>query len=154
MKLFRSKSLFKSDLTVILCIVIFLAGSSLSVLAEEEDLKDKNITRAIEAEFWIDDVIDANTIDIKTHNGIVTLTGTATNILVKERSVKIAERIIGSHSWHPVPVLLWSKSCLPDNVEHFGERACMSGGLGPQFLGVDLMPLALGNALRLKRFGA
>ncbi|MFO7890338.1 MAG: 2,3-bisphosphoglycerate-independent phosphoglycerate mutase, partial [bacterium] len=61
---------------------------------------------------------------------------------------------IGSHSWHPVPVIVWSKSCLPDKVDTFGERACMTGGLGPQFSGVNLMPLAMANALRLEKFGA
>ncbi len=59
-----------------------------------------------------------------------------------------------SHSWHPVPVLLHSCYCRPDGVDHFGERACMSGSLGPRFPATDLMPLALANALRLKKFGA
>jgi 2,3-bisphosphoglycerate-independent phosphoglycerate mutase len=59
-----------------------------------------------------------------------------------------------SHSWHPVPVLLQSCYCLPDGVDRFGERACMNGGLGPCFPTIDLMPLALANALRLKKFGA
>ncbi|MCK5261733.1 MAG: 2,3-bisphosphoglycerate-independent phosphoglycerate mutase [Thermoplasmatales archaeon] len=58
------------------------------------------------------------------------------------------------HSWHPVPVLLWSKYCRVDNVDHFGERACMTGGLGPRLPAVDLMPLALANAMRLEKFGA
>ncbi|UCD14005.1 MAG: 2,3-bisphosphoglycerate-independent phosphoglycerate mutase [Thermoplasmatales archaeon] len=58
------------------------------------------------------------------------------------------------HSWHPVPVLLWSKQCRTDTVKHFEERACMTGGLGPRFPAVDLMPLALANALRLEKFGA
>jgi 2,3-bisphosphoglycerate-independent phosphoglycerate mutase len=58
------------------------------------------------------------------------------------------------HSWHPVPVLLWSKYCQVDKVDHFGERACMAGGLGPRFPAVDLMPLALANAMRLEKFGA
>ncbi|UCF11998.1 MAG: 2,3-bisphosphoglycerate-independent phosphoglycerate mutase [Thermoplasmatales archaeon] len=58
------------------------------------------------------------------------------------------------HSWHPVPVILWSKYCRVDNVDHFGERACMTGGLGPRLPAVDLMPLALANAMRLEKFGA
>jgi 2,3-bisphosphoglycerate-independent phosphoglycerate mutase len=58
------------------------------------------------------------------------------------------------HSWHPVPVLLWSKQCRADGVDRFGERACMAGGLGPRIPGVDLMPLALANAMRLEKFGA
>ena len=59
-----------------------------------------------------------------------------------------------SHSWHPVPFLLWSKHCRPDNVDSFGERACMNGGFGPDFPAVDIMPLALANAQRLEKFGA
>jgi len=58
------------------------------------------------------------------------------------------------HSWHPVPVLLWSRFCREDGVDRFGERACMHGGLGPRLPAVHLMPLALANALRLEKFGA
>jgi 2,3-bisphosphoglycerate-independent phosphoglycerate mutase len=59
-----------------------------------------------------------------------------------------------SHSWHPVPVLLWSNHCRADHVQQFSERACTTGGLGPRFPAVDLMPLALANGMRLKKFGA
>ena len=59
-----------------------------------------------------------------------------------------------AHSWHPVPALLYSKYCRPDKVDHFGERACITGGLGPRFPAVDLIPLALANAKRLEKFGA
>ena len=58
------------------------------------------------------------------------------------------------HSWHPVPVVMWSKYCRPDSVARFGERACMAGCLGSQLPAVHLMPLALANAQRLKKFGA
>jgi len=58
------------------------------------------------------------------------------------------------HSWHPVPVLLYSKYCWTDKVKKFGERDCITGGLGPRFPAVDLMPLALANAKRLEKFGA
>ena len=59
-----------------------------------------------------------------------------------------------AHSWHPVPVLLWSPHCRPDGVTQFGEQACITGGLGPRFPGVDLLPLALAHAKRLEKFGA
>jgi len=62
--------------------------------------------------------------------------------------------ILKHHSWHPVPTLLWSKYCRTDNVKQFGERACITGGLGPRFPSYDLMPLALANADRLEKFGA
>ncbi|MDR9502165.1 MAG: 2,3-bisphosphoglycerate-independent phosphoglycerate mutase [Desulfurivibrionaceae bacterium] len=59
-----------------------------------------------------------------------------------------------SHSWHPVPALLWAANCRPDDVRVFGERACLAGGLGARFPTTDLMPLALAHAGRLAKFGA
>ena len=59
-----------------------------------------------------------------------------------------------AHSWHPVPVLLWSKYCRCDRVDRFGERACITGGLGPRFPAVDIIPLSLANAKRLEKYGA
>ena len=57
------------------------------------------------------------------------------------------------HSWHPVPTLLWSKVCRPDDVTKFGERACNHGGLGV-FPAVDLIPMMLANAGWLQKYGA
>lgn len=61
--------------------------------------------------------------------------------------------LLKSHSWHPVPTLLRSSYCRPDEVKAFGERACMRGGLGV-FPATDLMPLAMADALRLTKYGA
>ncbi|CAN5447191.1 2,3-bisphosphoglycerate-independent phosphoglycerate mutase [soil metagenome] len=58
-----------------------------------------------------------------------------------------------SHSWHPVPTLLWSPRAMPDQVQTFGERACASGHMGV-FHATTLMPQAMAHAGRLKRFGA
>jgi len=60
---------------------------------------------------------------------------------------------LAMHSWHPVPFMLNSKWCSPDNVTEFSERACATGGLGC-FPAVDIMPLAMANALKLNKFGA
>ena len=62
--------------------------------------------------------------------------------------------LMKAHSWHPVPVLLWSECCRADKVDRFGERACITGGLGTRLPAVDMMPLALANAMRLEKFGA
>jgi 2,3-bisphosphoglycerate-independent phosphoglycerate mutase len=59
-----------------------------------------------------------------------------------------------SHSWHPVPVVLWASTCRPDRVETFGERSCVAGGLGPRLPATELMPLAFAHAERLRKFGA
>jgi len=61
--------------------------------------------------------------------------------------------VLKGHSWHPVPFLLCSKLCRPDGVVEFSERECISGALG-RFPATDVMPLALANALKLKKFGA
>jgi 2,3-bisphosphoglycerate-independent phosphoglycerate mutase len=58
-----------------------------------------------------------------------------------------------SHSWHPVPVLLWAPTCRPDPVIEFGESYCLRGGLG-QFQAMHLMSLAMAHAGRLGKYGA
>lgn len=58
-----------------------------------------------------------------------------------------------SHSWHPVPTLLWSATAMPDQVTTFGERVCASGHLG-LFHATHLIPMAMAHAGRLTRFGA
>lgn len=57
------------------------------------------------------------------------------------------------HSWHPVPILLFSRFCRPDSVREFSERGCLLGGLG-RIRATEIMPLVLANALRLQKFGA
>jgi 2,3-bisphosphoglycerate-independent phosphoglycerate mutase len=61
--------------------------------------------------------------------------------------------MLKGHSWHPVPLLLYSQWCRPDNAKEFSESACISGGLG-RIPATDIMPLAMANALKLTKFGA
>jgi 2,3-bisphosphoglycerate-independent phosphoglycerate mutase len=58
-----------------------------------------------------------------------------------------------AHSWHPVPVLLWSKWCRPDDAPKFSERECRFGSIG-HIRGAELMPLIMAHAERLTKFGA
>ncbi len=60
---------------------------------------------------------------------------------------------LAMHSWHPVPFMLKSKWCRPDDVAEFSERACLTGGMG-RFPATEIMPLAMANALKLAKFGA
>jgi len=60
---------------------------------------------------------------------------------------------LAMHSWHPVPFMLKSKWCRPDNVTEFSERACLAGGMG-RFPATEIMPLAMANALKLDKFDA
>lgn len=59
-----------------------------------------------------------------------------------------------SHSWHPVPTMLYSELCRPDGISEYGERACLKGSLGPMFPSYELIPLALAHASRIEKFGA
>jgi 2,3-bisphosphoglycerate-independent phosphoglycerate mutase len=60
---------------------------------------------------------------------------------------------MAAHSWHPVPALLWSERCGRDDVDRFGERWCLRGGLGIRPT-KDLMAIILANANRLQKYGA
>jgi len=59
---------------------------------------------------------------------------------------------MGTHSWHPVPVLLHSNRARPTN-DVFGESACRGGDIG-QIRARHLMSLALAHAGRLDKYGA
>jgi 2,3-bisphosphoglycerate-independent phosphoglycerate mutase len=61
--------------------------------------------------------------------------------------------VLKGHSWHPVPFLLYSKWCLPDEADRFTERAARKGSLG-HFHASEAMGLMLANALKLLKYGA
>jgi 2,3-bisphosphoglycerate-independent phosphoglycerate mutase len=61
--------------------------------------------------------------------------------------------VLKSHSWHPVPTLLYGKYVRADGFTEFGERVCARGSLG-RLPAKDLMPIALANAQRIAKFGA
>ena len=76
--------------------------------------------------------------------------GPAVLIVTADHSTPSAMK---SHSWHPVPVLLWAKTARRDGLREFNEIACLRGGLGMR-PSTHLMPLALAHAGRLAKFGA
>ena len=61
--------------------------------------------------------------------------------------------VLKGHSWHPVPLLLYSQWCRTDGVKEFAESTCITGGLG-RLPTTQIMPLAMANALKLTKFGA
>lgn len=61
--------------------------------------------------------------------------------------------VLAMHSWHPIPVILSGRYCRPDRVTEFSESACLWGGLG-HIHAMELMPLAMANALKLNKYGA
>jgi len=61
--------------------------------------------------------------------------------------------ILKAHSWHPVPVLIYSPYVLGETSERFTEREALKGELGI-FYAYKLMPLLLAHAGKLKKYGA
>ena len=61
--------------------------------------------------------------------------------------------VLKSHSWHPVPTLIYARNVRPDGIAEFGERVCAHGSLGI-LPAKDIMPIALANAGRMSKYGA
>ena len=61
--------------------------------------------------------------------------------------------IMGSHSWHPVPLLVHSRLTKGDGVSGFSERECATGRIG-RVPATSVMTTALAHAGKLRKFGA
>jgi 2,3-bisphosphoglycerate-independent phosphoglycerate mutase len=63
--------------------------------------------------------------------------------------------VLKSHSWHPVPTLIYAPGTTRSNpaVTGFGETNCLSGALG-RFDATQLMRQLTAHALRQSKFGA
>jgi len=61
--------------------------------------------------------------------------------------------LMHGHSFHPNPFLLAAATAMPDDVAAFSERGCARGYFG-RFPSLSAMPLMLGHAGKLKKFGA
>src|SRR5688500_15832139 len=58
---------------------------------KQKQVTDSQITSAVEERFLFDKAVPWTFVDIKTKEGIVTLTGTVDNLLAKERATKVVE---------------------------------------------------------------
>ena len=60
--------------------------------------------------------------------------------------------IMGSHSWHPVPLLVHSPLTQGEGVDRFSERECGRGSLG-HIQATAVMMLAMAHAAKLAKLG-
>ena len=77
-----------------------LATSSSPARAEDKKdngkiIRDSEITSAIESRLWKNPATPSSLIDVRTEQGIVTLSGSVDNLLVRERVSEIAETLRG-----------------------------------------------------------
>ena len=83
------------------CVAVFFAavwlGLSLGpvVPSDAAVLTDQGINDAVEDELDRDPAVSLNWIDVSVNEGIVNLSGSADNILAKERAERIAETVKG-----------------------------------------------------------
>jgi 2,3-bisphosphoglycerate-independent phosphoglycerate mutase len=70
-------------------------------------------------------------------------------VITGDHSTPVA---LKAHSWHPLPVLIWSRVARPDG-RRFTEAECRGGSLGT-LRHLDLLPLAMANAGKLQKYGA
>jgi 2,3-bisphosphoglycerate-independent phosphoglycerate mutase len=61
--------------------------------------------------------------------------------------------LLKSHSWHPVPVMIYSPHASVQGSPSFCEKDCARGYLG-HFPAKHLMLLAMANAMRFTKYGA
>lgn len=73
--------------------VLLLLGSN-GILAADKPT-DKQISNAVDNELMFNTSTPAYLIDVNTHDGIVTLSGSVNNLLAKDRAVKIARTVKG-----------------------------------------------------------
>lgn len=81
----------------IFSISLFFAVSLTAIAAPAvaKEVTDQEVTWAIEEALLQSDAVNSNMIDVSTKNGIVTLTGTVTNMLARERAERISAHTVG-----------------------------------------------------------
>lgn len=88
-------------------------------------IDDGDVTRAIDADLWADERVDANAVHAVTREGIVTLTGTVETLLDRNRAERIAENIVGVRAVvNRLEVRRWSRDdeALEESVEQALSR--------------------------------
>lgn len=93
--MFYDKKISK-NLNMILLILIFFTFNYFA--QSETQFNDEDISVAIDLDLLVNDFVSSHLIDVETRQGIVTLSGSVSNILEKEQSEKIAGSIRGVRS--------------------------------------------------------
>lgn len=93
-KYFSNSLLFKSLLTFVIAF-FFITGCQESTSDTVEVPSDANITKAVNAQFAANEAVPAENIAVNTSEGVVTLSGSTTNMLAKRKATSLAQNIHG-----------------------------------------------------------
>ncbi|MBD3427088.1 MAG: BON domain-containing protein [Candidatus Omnitrophica bacterium] len=85
-------------LVLVAAVVILPGAGSIIAGAQEGKITDEEITRQVESELLYDPGVASHLVDVKTYEGVVTLSGSVDNILAKERAGRISETVKGARS--------------------------------------------------------
>jgi osmotically-inducible protein OsmY len=99
---------------------LFLSTAAVSAVAAEK-VTDQAVADAVSDELFSDFAVTGETIDVFVADGVVTLTGTANNLLAKERATRIASAVKGVvsvvNSITVVPPITRSDAQIRDDVK-------------------------------------
>ena len=68
---------------------------TLQAIAQERPVTDRRIADAVEDEFLVDRAVPLNEVDVSVNDGVVTLEGSVSNVLARERAARVAETVKG-----------------------------------------------------------
>jgi len=91
-------SIIMMGLSLFLGMALLLSGLTSTTWAAKKDIKDADITRAVETGLMNDSVVSSHLTDVRTNKGIVTLSGSVENLIGKEQAVRRAESVKGVRS--------------------------------------------------------
>ena len=94
-KNYRKKTV--RGLSALIAVIWMCAAFSLAYGAQEV-LRDKDITQAVELNLLADMSVSTHLIDVETHEGVVTLSGSVDNFMEKDRVINIVESVKGVRS--------------------------------------------------------
>ncbi len=86
--------LLKKLTVAMLTLTLFLVFNSTHIYSANE-ITDKQITNAVDSELMLNSTTKSYLIDIETNEGVVNLSGEVSNLLTRDRAVKIARTVKG-----------------------------------------------------------
>ncbi|MDT8387540.1 MAG: BON domain-containing protein [Thiogranum sp.] len=92
------KNIYNSNLAYVMSLLLAALVLFPCSARSAETLADTDIAEHVESQLFLDPAVPFDTVDVTTSDGIVTLTGTATSLVGRERAARIATTVRGVRS--------------------------------------------------------